>query len=115
MKIYVSGPISGVSLGNRPAFNRAAQLLRESGHEPVVPHDVAPHAHLNACPPGYARPHAVDYPEHTSTACFIRADLRALLDCDAIYLLRDWEISVGANLEFDVARLSGLVVMYETR
>jgi len=111
--IYVSGPINGRLAGNLPAFRFAERELVELGHEVVVPHDVAPHEHAGECPVGYAEPHSVDFPEHTSTACFIRGDLRALLDCDAIYMLRGWERSVGARLEFDVAATSGLHVVYQ--
>jgi len=31
---------------------------------------------------------------------FIEGDLEIVRRCDAIYMLKDWEISEGANLEF---------------
>lgn len=112
-KIYVSGPISGYDNGNLKAFCSAEQRLIGLGYEPVIPHDIAPYAHPGTCPIGYARPHSGDYPEHDSTACFIRGDLRALLECDGIYLLREWEHSIGARAEFEVAAISGLAIYYE--
>lgn len=38
----------------------------------------------------------------------MRSDLRALLDCDAIYMLPGWSRSRGARLEARVARACGL-------
>lgn len=112
-KIYVSGPISGYHNGNIKAFRWAQEQLLDLGYQVVVPHDVPPHAHEGICPVGYAKPHSGDYPRHDSTACFIRGDLRALLTCDAIYLLRGWERSVGARAEFEAAAISGLAIYYE--
>lgn len=110
MKIYVSGPISGYADGNVDAFKAVRRVLERRGHDVVVPHDVPAHAHEGPCPPSYARGVGVD---HTSAACYLRSDLRALLDCDAIYMLRRWELSVGARLEFEVAALCGLTIFYE--
>lgn len=113
MKIYVSGPITGYPNGNLSAFNAAARHVKGCGHRPIIPHDCAPHEHEDACPPGYAKPFSVGYPQHDSTACFIRGDLRELLTCDGIYLLRYWESSVGARAEFEVAAVSGLRIFYQ--
>lgn len=110
MKIYVSGPISGHHDGNAPAFEKVRRVLGRRGHDVVIPHDVPAYAHEGPCPPSYARGVGV---EHTNAACFLRGDLRALLDCDAVYMLRRWERSVGARLEFDVAALCGLTIFYE--
>jgi hypothetical protein len=110
VKIYVSGPISGRENGNVDAFRRVQRVLERRGHVVVVPHDVAAPPHEGPCPPSYARGVG---PEHTSAACFLRGDLRALLDCEAAYMLVGWERSVGARLEFDVAALCGLAIFYE--
>jgi len=113
VKIYVSGPINGYQNGNLSAFRAAARYVESAGHEAIVPHDCPPHEHEDACPRGYAKPFASDYPQHDSTACFIRGDLRELLTCDGIYLLRNWERSVGARAKFEVAALSGLEIYYQ--
>ena len=38
-----------------------------------------------------------------------------VLDCDAIYLLKGWEHSRGANAEFAVAKALGMTFYYEGR
>jgi hypothetical protein len=44
---------------------------------------------------------------------YLRFDIRALTFCDAIYLLKDWGKSKGANIEYLVAMNIGLKVLYE--
>jgi len=113
VRIYVSGPISGHEDGNLPLFRSAELALIKLGYSVVVPHDCKPHQHSDPCPTGYGRPFVTSDDQHTSTACFIRGDFRELLTCDAIYLLRNWECSVGARAEFDIAALSGMKIYYQ--
>lgn len=84
-KIYISGPISGLPLETvyNNFTNAEAQLL-EQGYEVVNP--------LNNGLPTNAT-----WEEH------MRADLRLLLDCDAIYMLEGWEKSRGARIEYALA------------
>lgn len=105
MKIYVAGPITGHADLNEPAFRDAQRLLESGGHEVVIPLDVKPLEHDGDCPESYGAPQS----GHTS-ACYIRADLKALLDCDAIYCLKGWTTSVGAKLETNVAYRCGMTV-----
>lgn len=108
MKIYVAGPITGYPDNNRTAFLNATVRLDGLGHRAINPHELIPDAHDGPCPTG---PHQ-DVDDH-ALPCYLRADLKALLDCDAIYLLRGWEASTGANAEFQTARSAGLQVFYE--
>lgn len=84
-KIYISGPISGLPLETvyNNFTNAEAQLL-EQGYEVVNP--------LNNGLPTNAT-----WEEH------MRADLRLLLDRDAIYMLEGWEKSRGARIEYALA------------
>ena len=107
MKVYVSGPISGYEEANLPAFRSAADFLVSMGHEPVVPHDIAPWEHAGDCPVAYT--HGID---HTA-ACYLRGDLVALLQCEAIYMIGRWEASVGAMLEHHVAAFCGIPIYYQ--
>lgn len=113
-KMYVSGPITGMPNGNVDTFRAAERYLAGLGYHVVVPHDLMPYEHDgSACPPSYARGSGKGSNEHTSAACFLRADLIGLLACDAIFMLRGWERSVGARLEFDVAALCGFEIYYQ--
>lgn len=97
MPIYISGPMSGIPELNYPAFNHAAENLRERGYEVVNP-------------AGLPSPKPVG--ENTWEE-FMRADLAVLLNCDMIYMLRGWGVSRGARLEYTVATALGMAVMYQ--
>jgi nucleoside 2-deoxyribosyltransferase len=90
--VYVAGPITGMPEGNRPAFDLAAALLRKSGFQPVIPHDICPNA--------------------ANWEDAMRSDIPVLCTCDAIALLPGHEKSRGARLEHAVARELGLRVIF---
>lgn len=109
-RTYICGPMSGYPDLNEPAFrDAAASVVERFGDFTVVPHDVRPRDHVRPCPPG---PTAITQGEH-SVACYLRADLTALLTCDRIYVLDGWEASVGARLEIQVAAACGLQIEFE--
>lgn len=89
MRVYLSGPMTGMPDLNFPAFNTAAAQLREEGLEVVNPVEVNPD------------------PTTPWHEC-MRADIKALCDCDAICLLPGWETSTGANLELHIGHRLGL-------
>ena len=93
MRVYISGPITGVQDLNRPAFAQAADYLRKLGHEPVNPHDL----HKDA----------VDI----SWAGYMRRDIVALCGCDAIIVLDKWGDSRGARIERELAERLGMLVV----
>ena len=87
MKVYISGPISGLPLETvYNNFTNAEVRLLEQGYEVVNP--------LNNGLPTNAT-----WNEH------MRADLKLLLDCDAIYILKGYQNSKGAMIEYDLARI----------
>lgn len=90
--IYLSGPMTGFHDFNFPKFNRAAQALRGLGYTVSNPAEINPDA------------------SKTWNEC-MRADIKALCDCDTIVLLPGWENSKGARLELDVAHRLGLDVI----
>lgn len=83
-KVYISGPMTGLPDLNFPAFHAAANQLRGLGLDPVNPADINPDSGM------------------TWAAC-MRADIKALCDCDALALLPGWEASRGAHLELHLA------------
>lgn len=86
MRIYVSGPMTGLPQNNVPTFNAAARRLRRAGYEVVNP------AELDA-----------GEPCTTWVEC-LRRDLKWLVTCDAIATLPKWQRSKGANLEIHVGK-----------
>ena len=90
LTIYISGPISGLPDGNRPAFARMAATLRSKGWVVVNPHDLF-NAEVEESWEGY-----------------MRKDLAALLTCTHIVMLPEWEQSRGARLEKLVADAVGI-------
>lgn len=85
MKIYISGPITGHPRERvERAFAEAEAVIRESGHEPVNPL-------------GNGLPISATWYEH------MRADIRMLLDCDAILMIGDWPCSRGVSIEMELA------------
>lgn len=94
MKIYISGPMTGLPDYNFPAFNEAARKLRTLGFAVVNPVEL--NAHLGT-----------DADWHV----YLRNDIRALCDCDVVALLPGWEDSNGAHLELHLAHRMGLKVV----
>ena len=81
-KVYIAGPMSGYEEFNFPAFNRVEELLRKSyGYKHVIN-------------PAKLHP-TTDLP----WVEFLKQDLRELITCDAVFLLKGWEKSRGATLE----------------
>jgi hypothetical protein len=92
MRVYISGPMTGIADLNFPAFNLAAAMLRQKGVEAVNPAEVNPDS-------------AMPWEQ-----C-MRADIKALCDCDTIALLPGWERSRGAHLEVHIAHRLGMRVV----
>ncbi|CUR82612.1 DUF4406 domain-containing protein [Achromobacter xylosoxidans] len=92
-RTYLAGPMSGYPELNFPLFHAEAKRLRESGHEVVNP------AEIN--------------PDITSGwADCMRADIAALVTCEAIALLPGWQQSRGASLEHHIATQLGMQVIH---
>ena len=85
-RIYLAGPMSGMPAHNMPAFHAAAEALSRLGWEVVNPAD------------NFGG--RTDLPRSS----YLRADLALLLQCDALAMLPGWQRSVGAALEYLVAR-----------
>ena len=90
MRIYISGPISGVP-GYYERFDRAARQIRRLGHTPVNP----------------AR-----HPAGLSRREYMRMDLADLMACDAVYMLPGWISSGGAMVERALARYLDMKIFY---
>lgn len=95
IKIYISGKISGIENEAQKLFEKAEKELQSYGFEVVNP------MKLN---------HQHDKSWHS----FMKEDIKALCDCDAIYMLSNWSYSKGAIIEHRIAVNLGLKVYYES-
>jgi len=84
MKLYLSGPMSGIPDNNAPAFKLAAAHLRFQGYEVVVPHEL-------------------DHNDRGSKTWgdFMGRDIKLIADgdFDGIVMIPYWEKSNGARVE----------------
>ena len=84
MKVYISGKITGTT-DYKERFARAEEILKSQGHEAV-----------NLCcidDGGEAKP----------WEWYMRRCIPLLTECDGIYLLKGWDASKGARLEWLIA------------
>lgn len=95
MRVYISGKISGLHANEVEAkFAQAAAQIRAFGHEPVNPINNGLGAEAS-------------WNEH------LVADVALLLECDAIYLLKDWGDSRGSRIEANIAEECGLQIVHQ--
>ena len=95
MKIYIAGKISGLPYEQvRSKFTSAAEKLKQSGHTPLIP------TYIPAMP-------GMEYEDYMHL-CFAMIDI-----CDAIYLLDDWQHSLGARRECQYAHDWHKKIIYE--
>ena len=87
--------MTGIDQLNFPAFDKARDKLKGWGHDVVSPADLERNRSV------------MTYEEA------LKDDLKYMLTCDTIYMLKGWENSNGARLEKMVAQSLSMRVMYE--
>jgi len=84
-KCYIAGQISGLEreeyINN---FEKAKKEVIELGYEPISPLDL-------------------EHGNFESWDDYMKVDLKALIDCDYIYMLNNWKNSRGAKIELRLA------------
>ena len=95
MKIYIAGKITGMERAETVAkFEKARAALAAQGHSVFVP---------------TVLPECDDVPhEDYLHICFAMIDI-----CDAIYMLSDWQQSIGARHECQYAADWGKRILYQ--
>ncbi len=111
-RVYICGPIAGYEDLNRKAFQEAEDDIRKRGLYPVSPHKTPPRTHAGPCP-GAGRDYAHKDSAAHASYCYMRGDIAVLVECDAIYVLNGWELSVGGRLELAIATQCGLDVYFQ--
>ena len=91
MKLYLSGPMTGIPDHNYPAFEAARTRLKAMGHEVICPAEAGE-------------------VEGWTWSDYLKRDLVLLFDAEAVVVLPGWEHSRGAQLEVSVATQLGMVV-----
>ena len=102
MRLFLSGPMTGIPLFNWPEFDRWTAILRAEGNEVWSPAE-------------NDRAKGIDPNDRITQAQLyelVRDDLRALVDCEGIALMPGWQRSTGARRERDAADWCGLRVVY---
>ena len=94
MRIYISGGITGVE-NYREAFSRAHEELTKGGHDVI-----SPSFYTDALP-------KLSYEE------YMKLGLHFLNMCDAIYMLKGWQKSCGANREYGYALAMDKIILEE--
>lgn len=93
-KLFISGPISGLPYKEAAIrFNEYALLCHQIGFEPVNP--------IRLCCPLWSWWRCM-------AVC-----LWHLMWCDAVLMLRGWDMSRGSRMEHRVAIILDKVIMYE--
>lgn len=90
MKIYISGKISGTT-DFRERFKEAEKKIIDAGHEAVNPVELL-HEH------------------DLSWESYMKEDIKAMMDCDAVFMIGDWNQSEGARIEHNLAWNVGLKI-----
>ena len=91
MRVFISGPMTGLPDYNLPAFAGAKKQLDALGFVAVNP----------------GEPGVIDGYEWSE---YMRDGIHLLVDCDGVALLDGWERSTGAQLEVRIAHALGMRV-----
>lgn len=96
MKVYIAGPMTGLPGLNHAAFDEAATMFRKHGNDVFSPAE-------------YGR--TVDTDFRSRHAFVVYAGY--ICNADKIYMLKGWEISVGARAEHALAAAVGCDIEYQ--
>lgn len=99
-KIYVAGQMSGIENNNHNSFFKKEKELTEAGWDVVNP------ARLDI-------EEGFNYVDTYSYEAAASRDIKALKDCNAIYMMAGWEKSKGACWERALAKFWDKLRFYE--
>lgn len=93
-KIYISGKITGIENDASAIFGKAEMELQAKGYETV-------------------NPMTLNHNHDKSWHAYMKEDIKALCDCDEVFMLKNWIDSKGAIIEHTIAMYLGIKVNYE--
>lgn len=94
MRVYVSGPMTGIPEWNHPAFDKVTNYLRSIGEDVCNPAEF------------------FDRNTELTRAEYIRESIERLLECSSVVTLPGWEFSDGACLEVQIAKELGYKIIH---
>jgi Domain of unknown function (DUF4406) len=105
-KIYISGPMRGIKNFNFPAFDDATKSFRTQGWEVFSPAENAAAKDLKL--------RKRTAPKGLKLRTIFAVDMDWICyHAEAIYMLKGWENSKGAQAEWALARALNLIVLYQ--
>ena len=93
-KIYISGKITGMEEQARELFAKTEQELIDKGYYYVI------------------NPMELKHEHDKSWESYMKECVKALCNCDVIYLLPNWSDSKGATIEKTIAEFLGIKIHY---
>lgn len=94
-RIYISGKITGLDIEvAKQLFDNATEKLALEGYRVV-------------------NPMALNHDHDLTWESYMRVDLMALLQCNHIYMLKNWRSSKGAIIEHQLAWDLNLTIIFE--
>jgi len=93
-KVYLAGPITGTDWEKtQQRFKKVEDLLEEAGYDVINPchHQI----------------------KNGTWGEYMKKGLKAMLDCDVIFVFADWPDSKGASIEYGLARQLSMGIIYE--
>ena len=102
MRIYIAGKITGLPQhGVYMKFKHAERIL-SSEYEVVNPVELS-----------YELDAEFENVRKLQRSDYMIKSLKGLLSCDYIYMLSDWQDSLGAQLELEIAKQCSIKILYE--
>jgi len=96
-RVYLSGPMTGVSKKNKPEFDRTENLVQGAGFIPVSP---------------FLKEEEQNGKDLTWED-YMQLDMHDLISCEHILMLPNWKESRGATTEKALAEVLGIEVHYD--
>jgi hypothetical protein len=93
-KAYISGKITGMEERAKELFEQAEKEVIALGYEPI-------------------NPMKLNHQHGLTWEAYMKEDIKALCDCEAVYLLRNYSDSRGALLELAIANELKMEVIYQ--
>jgi|11BtaG_2_1085332.scaffolds.fasta_scaffold18588_2 hypothetical protein len=112
MKYYIAGPMRGCPRYNFAAFDEAATNISFRGDEFISPADIDREHGFDP----YKLPEDTDWsniPDQVPQREAVARDTKAILECDAMYMLKGWQKSRGATAEYYIALWLDMPVEFE--